>query len=158
MKLEIETRPGVSWVRGLRFTWDSEAGTLEGPDAEAARRLVREALLVGAVQAGADRRWIPVHDPLHNPMEMALVIGELHKLPPALAAYYPTNSDLYAEERASLARPLGGLALGPRKRDQIEDVGSEGGSGQGGDLAERVVGGRDFDLIAAHHIQSAQSE
>jgi hypothetical protein len=93
MKLDIEANPAVWWVTPLRFTWDSEAGTLEGPDAEKVHGMVREALMVGAVPARPDRCWIPIHDPLHDPAEMALVIGELHVLPPALAAHYPSAAN-----------------------------------------------------------------
>lgn len=100
MKFEIEANPAVWWVKTLRFTWDSEAGTLEGPDAENVKELVREALMVGAVPSRPDRCWIPVHDPLHDPAEMALVVGELHVLPPALASYYrSTGNDWQPEQK-----------------------------------------------------------
>ena len=60
MKLEIEAKPAVWWATSLRFTWDSEAGIVEGPDAERVQVLVRETLMVGAVPVRPDRRWIPL--------------------------------------------------------------------------------------------------
>ncbi len=89
MRFEIDAKPAVWWAKRLRFTWDSDAGTLEGPDAARVEQLVRDALLVGAVQGHPAPRWIPVHDPLHDPADMAALIGEHHVLPKELAARYP---------------------------------------------------------------------
>jgi hypothetical protein len=95
MRLKLNLKP-VKWfeerlgLRPLAFTWDSDAGTVEGPDA--AFVLERAANYAGS-SCGVMLRVCPesrgVTDPLRIPAEMAILLGGEYELPPELEALYP---------------------------------------------------------------------
>lgn len=75
-------------VEPLRLVWDSEAGTVTGPDRE---RVM--ALIPGSGPFTVSLRVSPesavISDPLRDPLEMAILLGTRWDLPPELEALYP---------------------------------------------------------------------
>lgn len=89
MIFEVLAPPIGAGAVELSFRWDSDTGALSGRDAGLVAVLVEAALEDAGVAGHPAPWWIPVSDPLHEPAEMAAVIGESHLLPEPLAAYYP---------------------------------------------------------------------
>lgn len=70
----------------LTFQWDSEAGTVSGPDADTVRALASDSQIL--IQP-----WPTVHkfsgDPLRSLADMAAIVGFGWQLPAELAEHYP---------------------------------------------------------------------
>jgi|GEM_PF-6755889 len=96
MKLDVNLShhlPGES----LSFSWDSDSGTLTGPDADRARRLIERAEEKVTLPGGWPEMDAP--DPLHNPASFALVFaGYGYPLPPELETRLPELTDDLPED------------------------------------------------------------
>lgn len=97
MKLDLNLRPlqsaGSPGAEGpVRAYWDSEAGTVSGDGAQAISWRIRA---YAGKSYGVPHRQPPesflVKDPLRNPEEMAILLGEVWSLPPELEALYPST-------------------------------------------------------------------
>lgn len=90
MKLDLTLAHHLAG-EALSFSWDSDTGTLTGPDADRARRMIERA--EGKVTLPT---WpaIEVPDPLHDPASLALIFaGFGYELPPELEIFLPELSD-----------------------------------------------------------------
>lgn len=76
----------------LRFAWDSDTGAVTGPDAETVQAIVDAYGGHSVPHRQQPGDW-PVNDPLHDPMEMAALLGYWWHLPPELEAVYPYIPD-----------------------------------------------------------------
>jgi hypothetical protein len=76
----------------LAFTWDSDTGHVNGSGASLVLQRVQMAIQHGTRLRGI-AEVVVVADPLHNPAEMALVLGRDYALPPELEALYPVIED-----------------------------------------------------------------
>jgi hypothetical protein len=88
MKLHFNCDPLTPSVRAepLVFTWDPDAGTVDGPDAG----LVRWMATWGTVQAHPlPWVWAMSAQPLKNWTDMAAIVGSEWRLPPELREHYP---------------------------------------------------------------------
>lgn len=79
----------------LRFAWDSATGTVSGLDADRVLALVQR--YTRYPNSSAPHRmepecW-PITDPLHDPVEMAALLGYYWVLPPELEKFYPIIED-----------------------------------------------------------------
>lgn len=88
--MHIRAEPFTAGERVREFDWDPETGDLSGPDAPWVRQCITDALDCGRVGAHPAPWSIAVSDPLHSLSEMAAVVGAQHRLPPELAAHYPS--------------------------------------------------------------------
>lgn len=90
MRIDAQLLPRGSADQPLRLVWDSDAGTLQGADATVVDQLVRA---YAGKPWGIPSRYPPeswlVTDPLHDPRDMALLLGSRFTLPPELEALYP---------------------------------------------------------------------
>lgn len=84
----VTARPATIHDQTLVFTWDSDTGAVSGPDADWVLDRARQ--LAGKV---VGLHPLPMAytltDPLHDPEQMAVMIGEYHVLPDELRAFYP---------------------------------------------------------------------
>lgn len=84
----VTARPATIHDQTLVFTWDSDTGAVSGPDADWVLDRARQ--LAGKV---VGLHPLPMAytltDPLHDPEQMAVMIGEYHVLPDELKAFYP---------------------------------------------------------------------
>lgn len=76
----------------LSFTWDSRTGTVSGADAERVMMLVKSHIGGVSPHRMQPENW-PINDPLHNPVEMAALLGYWWILPPELERHYPIIAD-----------------------------------------------------------------
>lgn len=107
MRLPLEQPAGGE---PTRLDWDPEIGRLGGPAARQVRQLVDTALRQGSVTGHPMPTDYDVTDPLHSRRDMALVLGQLWRVPPALADDYPAPpgepARAVAEDEAGGERPL----------------------------------------------------
>ncbi len=84
----VTARPATIHDQTLVFTWDSDTGEVSGPDADWVRNRARQ--LTGKV---VGLHPLPMAytltDPLRDPEQMAVMIGEYHVLPDELRDFYP---------------------------------------------------------------------
>jgi hypothetical protein len=73
----------------LEFEWDSDSGVVRGRDAARVAELVADANRVGTIVGHPYPTVFEVSDPLRNPDELALVLGQYWQLPEDLARNYP---------------------------------------------------------------------
>lgn len=73
----------------LELEWDPATGGLRGRDAPSVRALIGMAMQAGEVVTHPMPTSYDIHDPLHEPRDMALVLGQYWELPPDLAAALP---------------------------------------------------------------------
>lgn len=88
----------------LKFSWDSESGTVSGPDAGRVRAMVAEHARYPnstAPHRMEPECW-PITDPLHDPVEMAALLGYYWVLPSELEKFYPIIEDDTPEGRGQL--------------------------------------------------------
>lgn len=84
----VTAQPATIHDQVLVFTWDSDTGAVTGPDAAQVLEWVRtlRGQYVDATPHGTC--WL-LADPLHDPADMAVLVGRDHILPPELRSYYP---------------------------------------------------------------------
>lgn len=84
----VTARPATIHDQTLVFTWDSDTGEVSGPDADWVRDRARQ--LAGKV---VGLHPLPMAytltNPLRDPEQMAVMIGEYHVLPVELQEFYP---------------------------------------------------------------------
>jgi hypothetical protein len=73
----------------LVFEWDSETGQVWGQDAEEVRQAALSAQRAGYAMGHPQPTPYAISDPLRRPGELAVVLGNLWKLPADLADAYP---------------------------------------------------------------------
>lgn len=92
MKLDLDLHPFAPpvWPEDapLKFSWDSETGAVWGRDTDRVRE--RAAFYTGGTTPHRMQPecW-PITDPLHDPVEMAALLGATWILPPELEKFYP---------------------------------------------------------------------
>ena len=115
MKLELEAGPAVWWVKPLRFTWDSEAGTLEGPDAETVQRLARLCLRPTSrcSMCPHSRRRSTSHDGSHRTVTLTAPHVERISPLPICAEPSPSRHSPSARRRDTRRLPDSDCPLSP---------------------------------------------
>ena len=92
----------------LDFEWDPQSGALSGPDAVRVLGLCRDAAAAGGVVSHPWPTWYPIHSPLTDPAQMAVVLGVDWRLEGELLAAWPlpdSPSDTIETEDAD-GRPM----------------------------------------------------
>lgn len=96
MKLDLDLVPTLPplWPdrQALQFSWDSESGTVSGRDVDRVLSLVKLHKGDVAPHRMQPENW-PINDPLHDPVEMAALLGYYWVLPPELEQFYPIIED-----------------------------------------------------------------
>jgi len=98
----------------IEFEWDPVSGRVRGPNAPLVLDLVEMALQDNSALGHPYPTVFDIHDPLHTPSEMAVLLGGNWKLPDDLQAVYPEKEgdDLLIEidadgnEKPSEFQPL----------------------------------------------------
>lgn len=110
MKLDLELTRRTGGA-ALRCTWDSDAGTVTGPDAEEVKRFLDSAVKSGFASLYPEPSSCEVSDPYRRPEEFAAVMGYLFHLPPDLQAVYPVVEEIddtvYAVAEDGSETPIG---------------------------------------------------
>jgi len=91
MFLELELPPRGYGGTSLVFSWDPISGDVRGRHAEEVRSLAAAAQAAGVVTGLPYPTPHAISDPLHSVAEMAVVLGNLWRLPPELAMAYPDS-------------------------------------------------------------------
>jgi len=77
----------------LEFAWDPETGELTGRDAIVVRRHAEQAAKRGLALGHPYPTAYDIVDPLRRPGELAVLLGNVFKLPADLRAAYPGGED-----------------------------------------------------------------
>jgi len=81
--------PALGAGPGLQFDWDPDTGTLSGRDAVFMQLAISHAVAEGSVTSHPWPTRYPVHDPLHRPADMALVLSQFCQLDGEWAQVFP---------------------------------------------------------------------
>lgn len=98
---------GNPLARPLVFSWDHEAGTVTGPDADQVRALAQPGIVILAHPLP----WTVTlgEAPLRSWRDMAAVVGTAWRVPPELAPHYPRPAGADSD---GLVRDLEGNVVG----------------------------------------------
>lgn len=81
--------PSVWHESALEFEWDPDTGGVRGKDAGRVLTVAQRAKDEGEVQGHPYPTTYQITNPLRDPSEMAVVLGQYWKLPADLALAYP---------------------------------------------------------------------
>lgn len=101
MKLTLSLRYANDYANERPLTnivWDSEAGTVTGPDAFEVRARLDSAIEVGSVTIDPIPTGYDISDPYHRPDEFAAVLSTRWLLTTELRALYPDIPEIDMEE------------------------------------------------------------